>query len=298
MSGTRRLPLAILLALTVRPPPVAGYAGPEACAQCHEAEHAAWRPSLHARAFTKGFEAAWKRRGQDPACLACHTTGHERGTARYAAAGVTCEACHGPLGAGHPADAKMPLPVSSDMCRTCHVRTHQEWKVSRHGQKGIRCFDCHKAHGQGLRAGGGDALCGSCHPKRQQDFAHATHHRAGLTCATCHLPVPPGREDAIAGTGSAGHALAVGAEVCARCHEDTVHRSARLPGLREEVGALKRQMAAAGVSNVFELKEHAQDLEWRNSRLRQGLWLAASLAAVVGFALGWLAAWVAGRRRR
>ena len=57
-------------------------------------------------------------------------------------------------------------------------------------------------------------------------------------------------------------------------------------------------MAAAGVTNVFELKEHARDLEWQLARVRQGLWLVAALAFAVGIALGWLAHWYVGRIRR
>jgi hypothetical protein len=288
----RRLPVFLMFLV---PALVAAYTGPDTCAECHPDEHAAWKGSVHSRALSDTFQKAWNDGGKPSACLACHTTGLKKGTRSYAFAGVTCESCHGPMSEGHPGE-KMPLPVDAKMCAGCHVRTQQEWALSAHGGKNIRCFDCHVAHGQGLRAGGGDALCGSCHAAKQKDFAHATHHQEGLHCATCHLPAPKSKADVIQGTGASAHTLAVGAEVCARCHEDTVHTSARLADLREKVSSVQKQMSVAGVSSVFDLQEKNQDLEWRLDRARQSAWLTLILGGLAGLGLGWLAAWLFFRR--
>ncbi|MBL0057551.1 MAG: hypothetical protein IPP35_00100 [Elusimicrobia bacterium] len=274
----------------------ASFSGPETCAACHPQEYDEWKPSVHAAAYAApGFQKAWKQNGSKPSCLACHSTGAKGGA--FAFPGVTCESCHGAMAEGHPGD-KMPMPVSSDMCRTCHKKSYDEWKLSRHGQKNIRCFDCHKVHAQGLRVGGGDALCGSCHAAKMIDFAHATHHQEGLRCWTCHFPASSAGADALMGTGAPAHNLSVGAEVCARCHEDTVHKSARLTDLRRQVSENQKEMTVAGVKSVFDLNEHARDLQWRLDRARQSLWLVAILGFLAGAGLGWLAAWIALRPKK
>jgi hypothetical protein len=285
-------------ALTGRSVHAEEFAGPETCAACHAQEYADWRGSLHAKALTDHFKKMWKTMGSKPACLACHVTGHQKGTARYAFAGVTCESCHGAMSTGHPGEAKMPIPISSEMCKACHQKTFTESALSRHGQKGIRCFDCHNVHKQGLRAGGGDSLCGSCHPGRLKDFAHATHKTEGLHCATCHMPVPGDRADAIQGTGAAGHSLSVGPEVCARCHEETVHKSDRIQSLREEVSQFQHEVALAGGRNVYELQEEIKSLEWKLGRARHSTWLVAILGLLAGLLLGWLACWYLLDRRK
>jgi hypothetical protein len=274
------------------------FAGPETCANCHAQEYADWRGSVHSRALSDHFKKIWKEMGSKSACLRCHVTGLQAHSGHYAYAGVTCESCHGAMAPGHPAESKMPIPVSSEMCKSCHQKTFKEWAISKHGQKNIRCFDCHNVHKQGLRAGGGDALCGSCHPGRLKDFAHATHKTEGLHCATCHMPASADRMDAIEGTGAAGHSLAVGAEVCARCHEETVHKSSRIQSLREEVSGFEHQVALSGGKNVFELQEQIKNLNWELSRARYSTWLVAILGLLAGIGLGWLACWYLLHRRK
>lgn len=288
---------AFLLAILAGAPAAlrAKYAGPDACADCHTQEFQDWKPSVHARAYVSDvFQKSWKENGSNVACLKCHTTGWKPGTAAYAHEGVTCESCHGAMAEGHPAD-RMPIPGGSDMCRDCHKKSHGEWKLSKHGQKNIRCFDCHKVHGQGLRLGGGDALCGSCHAAKLKDFAHATHHQEGLSCNTCHFPKSSAGPDAIMGTGAPGHNLSVGPQVCDRCHEETVHKSGRLADLRSRMSQTEKHMAVAGVTSVFELNEKAKDLEWKLERARSNAWLVALLGLLAGLGLGWVAAWYAFR---
>ena len=202
------------------------------------------------------------------------------------------------LNEGHPDTAEMPVPISSEMCVTCHQKTYDEWKISKHSEKNIRCFDCHQVHAQGLRAGGGDVLCGSCHQNRINDFAHSTHHLEGLKCETCHMPVYATARSMIEGTGAAGHTLYVGAETCSRCHEDMVHKSAKLPELREKVTRINQQMVAAGIDDIFALKEKVDDLEWQLLRAKQGVWVVAVLFVILGLSLGWLIGWYIYVRKR
>jgi hypothetical protein len=76
------------------------YAGPKACADCHETEWEQWRQTRHARALE-----SLRARGHagDPECLQCHTTGYGRqggfgspGAPEEALGAVGCEVCHGP----------------------------------------------------------------------------------------------------------------------------------------------------------------------------------------------------------
>lgn len=99
------------------------------------------------------------------------------------------------------------------------------------------------------------------------------------------------------GTGAPGHNLAVGPQVCARCHEEAVHKSAHLVDLQERFSETQKHMAVAGVKSVFELNEKAKDLEWRLDRARSSIWLVAVLGLLVGLGLGWIAAWYALRAK-
>lgn len=292
--------LAFILSVFFSFSPLFGatFAGPDTCAACHADIHVEWKSSVHARAYSdEQFRNVWQKEGKRAACLQCHTTGHTKGTLKFEHAGVTCESCHGALGDNHPASSPMPIPMASEMCKTCHQKTYLEWKLSKHGEKGIRCFDCHNVHGQGLRAGGGDKLCGSCHAERMKNFAHATHKVQGLQCSTCHMPQFANKESMINGSGAAGHALSVGAETCTRCHEETVHNSNNLPELREQLSDMKKQMSLAGVENAYDLKEQISTLEWKLSRARQSNWVIGLLFLSLGLILGWIVGWTLLRRR-
>lgn len=280
-------------------PASAEYQGPDTCSACHSDIYESWQISIHAKAYDReSFQKAWKENHEDPKCLECHTTGYQPESLKFEHAGVTCESCHGAMSEGHPDTDKMPIPVSSEMCQRCHEKTFQEWKLSKHGQNDIRCFDCHNVHAQGLRAGGGDNLCGSCHQNRIDDFAHSTHHLEGLSCATCHMPHFAAAHTEIMGTGAAGHTLSVGVEVCSRCHEETVHKSAKLPELREKVTEINQQMTVAGIDNVFDLNEKVKDLDWRMKRAYQSIWVVALLFSVLGLSIGWLAGWYLYARKK
>lgn len=275
------------------------YSGTDTCAACHEDIYEEFNNSIHSKAYSnEAFQKSWEEHQKNPDCLACHTTGHKKGTAEYAEAGVNCEACHGAMSEGHPDTAKMPIPAGPEMCQNCHKKTFQEWQLSKHAEKNIRCYDCHQVHAQGLRAGGGDQLCGSCHENRLTDFAHSTHHMEGLKCSTCHMPDYKSHGSMIEGTGASAHTLSVGAEVCSRCHEDMVHKSAAIPSLREKVTEMNQQMVVAGVDNVFDLSETNKNLEWKLARVQQGLAVAALLFFLIGLLIGWLGGWYLYAKKR
>lgn len=270
----------------------ADYEGPKRCRMCHKEAHEQWVNSPHAMAYEDtDFQEIWQKSGSEFSCLACHATGADMETGTFAFPGVTCESCHGIMDKGHSKkDAEMPLPVTSEVCRDCHKQTFQEWKMSKHGQSEIRCFDCHGVHAQSLRSDGGDQFCGACHSQRLEDFAHATHQLEGLHCNTCHMPVSV-EPDVIEGAGAAAHTLFVGAEICSRCHADMVHSSAQLPEMREELFEATKGEYLTGGKNAVELYEEVTNLNWMLNSARKKLWTVSVLGLVVGLALGWMFGW-------
>jgi hypothetical protein len=236
----------------------------DTCAVCHEQETKEWTDSPHAHAINGRFLAEWKREGQKWECLVCHTSQYDRKTGQFSPAGVSCQSCHGPVTEDHPDKVKKLLPVTSETCQSCHSITHGEWRISAHGQKNIRCFDCHKMHQMNLREDDPDAMCGTCHAEQLKDFTHATHHAQGLHCITCHMPeLSPGGLK-IEGIGGRGHTFTVGAETCIRCHRDRVHQNNESATLEQEVAQLK-------AANPEVLEKKVGSLEGQTTRLRADL---------------------------
>lgn len=105
------------------------FVGSDPCRACHAAEHATWSAGAHARAFTS-LERAGK--GDDAACLRCHTTGFGRAgglsetvpaASRPDLARVGCESCHGP-GSAHVADGarrRGDILALRDKCESCVI---------------------------------------------------------------------------------------------------------------------------------------------------------------------------------
>ena len=101
------------------------YAGGEACAGCHPAEHSQWSRTGHARAWAA---LVAEDRALDHECWSCHVTGAGApgGPVGPEASGgyrdVQCEACHGPA-RDHLADPETIKPVadpSIEVCTACH----------------------------------------------------------------------------------------------------------------------------------------------------------------------------------
>jgi len=106
------------------------YVGSDACRPCHAAEYEQWSRTPHAGAFAALLQ---KRRGEDPVCTPCHTTGlgHKGGFLDAAApkgntmTNVQCEVCHGP-GDDHvrapAALKKATLYGITDQCSFCIIQ--------------------------------------------------------------------------------------------------------------------------------------------------------------------------------
>lgn len=196
------------------------YRSPQACRGCHQEEYEDWSTTTHAQAsFDPVFQVYLQQVAQPGECFACHSTGYNANTGRFALAGVTCEACHGPYRSGHPQES-MTIATAEDLCGTCHTHTLLEWQSSRHGEAGITCVDCHEVHTQQTHAAASTgALCAACHADRTQDSTHILHSRADVFCTDCHLA--RSSKDvgmAVNGEMETGHSFAVFVRTCRECH--------------------------------------------------------------------------------
>ncbi len=178
----------LLLVLVAMPAPASAgepqplETDPGQCALCHQAEVHDWQSSPHAAA-TMAIESdvVACEEGQDCSCLTCHTTNFSPATGTFEHAGVTCEACHGPLVEGHPENGHMILSVDSSVCSDCHEETFADWQTTSHAQADVQCIGCHRSHTQNLRLDD-QALCRSCHREDVQDGGHLVHMQSGLDC--------------------------------------------------------------------------------------------------------------------
>jgi len=126
------------------------YVGADACRDCHVQEYEQWSRTPHAGAFAVIIKT---RRGHDPGCTPCHTTGqgHKGGFGDQAApkgnpmTNVQCEVCHGP-GDDHvkaPAALKKATIYGiTDQCSFCII---QGMCSTCHDQKNDADFDIEKA---------------------------------------------------------------------------------------------------------------------------------------------------------
>jgi hypothetical protein len=278
------LPLTLGCVFFARPALGKGNADVSRCQECHAEETTQWKASPHARAVGERFLTEWRERGKKWECIVCHASEYDRLAGTFSSEGVACASCHGTPPENHPMEGQMALPVTSDVCRSCHAVTYAEWRISAHGQKNIRCFDCHKMHRMELRKDDPDEMCGTCHPARLKDFAHATHRIKGLHCISCHMPEPVGVHLKIMGTGVRGHSYGVGAETCAQCHREMVHES-------HEVASLQEQVQRFREATPEELTRKAADLEQKVESQREILqanrrvlpWILISAFILGGF---------------
>jgi hypothetical protein len=273
------------------------------CQSCHPKEYEDWQGTMHAKAtLDPAFQDALSKSANQAACLTCHTTGFDTGSGEFLSEGVTCEACHGPYQEGHPNAATMQLPMESETCHVCHQDTFAQWEKSDHAAKNIECFDCHMAHTQGLRTGSEEKLCSACHSDRQTEFAHATHGIEGVNCTACHM-APADETEATVMPGQApvrNHNFKVGSDVCAGCHQDTIHSAQ--PGAGQTNVSLDVNRQVEEANRVPELEQEVTGLETRVRGLQNmavvGMGLAFGVGGFGGLVLGIAGAVVVRRRQR
>jgi hypothetical protein len=256
------------------------------CALCHEQATKDWLESPHAQTMNDAFLNEWTKEGKKWECLVCHTSRADRKTGTFSHDGISCESCHGAMKEDHPDKSKMVLPATSEVCQSCHGITYGEWRVSLHGQKNIRCFDCHKMHGMAQRKDKPDEMCGTCHTDRLSSFSHATHSLEGLHCLSCHMPEVKASVMKIRGIGVRGHTFGVGAETCANCHREMVHASHERASLEEEVHKLKAATPEKLNAQVADLEKESVKLRETVSANRRVFPPLVGMAFILGLFLG------------
>ena len=162
-----------------------GYAGSEACIECHKDPAATFAKTVHHKLFLKHPRTAQERLG----CEACHGPGQAHGEAE----GKTLDGLK-------TFGKKSPLSVAerNAVCLECHQKTARlYWQGGPHESRDIACTDCHKI----MEAVSPKAqlaketmidTCGQCHlQKKAQVLSRSSHmplREGKMTCASCHNP--------------------------------------------------------------------------------------------------------------
>jgi hypothetical protein len=263
------------------------FKGPEFCAQCHKPHIQEWQGSTHATAFQDPvFQQSWIQNQSPGYCLRCHATGYNPNTGRPVSEGVTCESCHGTYKEGHPSTDMMPIDPAAARCGSCHETTYQEWQLSGHAQRNVKCASCHAVHSQGLLFPTAGALCATCHGDRNEDFAHSAHSQENITCANCHMYRPEG-VDKTEGKAPTGHFFAIESQACTVCHtRDSIHsrRQTFDPGTGVDVAMAQRVTTLESEIGVL------------NASVTRNLVIGLAGGAVGGLVLGIILSLLIGRR--
>jgi hypothetical protein len=251
------------------------------CQDCHEIIRSHWGESAHANAIDDPvFQEAWQAQGKPNDCLSCHTTGYDQETGSWEADGVTCSVCHSPVPSNHP-DQIMPTDISSRLCGTCHLDTHQEWSDSVHAQEDMSCVSCHSSHTTSLKASGNQELCQVCHSEEVHFYEFTAHYKEGLLCTDCHLSVSETQMGE--GHGKRHHTFTVDTQSCGQCHGEEMH----YPVVKSPTAGGQDQMVAVEQAGVGVLIEESATDSQPGPVSPIGF---AVLAALLGTAFGMILA--------
>jgi len=197
-----------------------GYSGNEACGVCHEAEHATWMLTKHARAFDTLVKHGETNNAE---CVSCHVVGYgedggfEGPIETPQLENVGCESCHG-RGGPHQSPEFAKIQDYNSFCVTCHDPKHSlgfEYatflpKISHAANKHVLALPLEEKRKILAERGvprsnllptsakvvGSDA-CRSCHEAEYALWQNSGHARAGETltqkgsagdesCLACH----------------------------------------------------------------------------------------------------------------
>lgn len=200
------------------------------CKGCHLDINNTWESSPHAHAFDDPyFQERWSGTGFEGECLLCHTTNYQSTDGSYTAEGVSCEACHGVIEAGHPPSV-VPIRADTEYCGTCHTTTLHEWRLTGHASANVGCMDCHDPHSQDQLFEVSDDMCINCHQEDMERYLEDLHIQKDIGCVDCHALVIPPDEEPEDGIVPTGHTFTITPSTCVACHTDTLHAGFSLPG--------------------------------------------------------------------
>jgi DmsE family decaheme c-type cytochrome len=180
--------LGLSLAITAASPAVgqerAGYAGNEACIQCHKEQVATFAATRKGNLFS----------------------GHPRDSIGR----LGCEGCHGPAKThaesggderggliSYQRNDPTPVEQRNDLCLRCHQGGARfDWAGGAHESRDIACTDCHRIMVQvsersQLNRADVTETCAQCHQQRRAQmarFAHMPVREGKMDCAGCHNP--------------------------------------------------------------------------------------------------------------
>ncbi len=175
-----------------------GWTSSKVCGECHQAIHAVWQHSLHAKSWSNGvFQAGYRRTietyGEESArmCLSCHapTVRHGKDFAvrkPLTAEGITCDFCHS-IRAVDLNDASDPIRLTVGGAKygpLQHLQSpaHEIINSELHKRSEF-CAACHEYRNRhGLR------LLSTYSEWKESSFA-----KRGTQCQDCHMPLVPGR---------------------------------------------------------------------------------------------------------
>ncbi len=193
-----------------------GYAGSEACKECHPDIYEAFKKSphrakecenchgpgqKHVEAQGAGMIFIFKDQSAvttSDVCLKCHEKQRQffqfrRGVHELGAVG--CDSCHEIHGTR--ATANLLKKKETDLCLSCHQEVRGQFSLpTRHKvlEGAMKCSDCHTPHGTRTRASlrtwnkFNTDVCFKCHPEKEGPwvFEHSSVKVEG--CNICHLP--------------------------------------------------------------------------------------------------------------
>ena len=180
------------------------------CRSCHVAEHADWRASRHAQAWTNAIFQREYRQHPQPWCVHCH-------------APLTQQAVEIASGYASHADALANEGVG---CASCHVRdgvilAARKRAHSPHATRVVADFDepafCAGCHQFGFPRFEDNVVVGyTAHPMQDTVAQHERGPDAAVPCLTCHaaIAVAPGRHKFPGAHDSALLERALAVEVC------------------------------------------------------------------------------------
>ena len=175
-----------------------GWTSSAICGECHQAIHAVWQHSLHAKAWTNGiFQAAYHRsretygKERSKVCLLCHAPTVRHGQDfdvkdPITAEGVTCDFCH--------SVSSVELSDETDPIRLSIGKT--KYGPLKHAQSPVHEIVDTKLHTR-------SEFCAACHEYRNaqgvtvlgtySEWKDSSYAKRGTQCQDCHMPLVPGR---------------------------------------------------------------------------------------------------------